>query len=286
MTGPSQPPAAFIVIGSVAWDEIIELDAPLRVGSHNGARAAGGRIGGGAANTAMALARAGDRVRLVSAVGEDGAGRALLGQLAEFHMDLTRVDRGAAETTRSLVMLDTGGERTVVNLARARVPLPADLSEMPADWLYARSADPALTPILAQRIARGGRVLAHVPPREAGCRPAQVLVGSASDLDADFIDDPFAAGRRIAGGALEWMVLTFGAQGAKAFGRGRAIEQRAQQVQAVDSTGAGDVFAAGLLHALARGRGMADALALAVHWGTLSVTYAGTLPPRAFPASA
>lgn len=273
----------FLVVGSVARDDIIELDAPLRAGSHNTGRWCGSRIGGGAANTAMALARAGESVRVISAVGTDAAGVSLGEALAAAGVDTTCLDRSAPETTRSLVLLDAGGERTVVNLARAAVPLPPRLAEQEADWLYVRSADPALTPVLAARVARGGRVLAHLPPVRDGFRPAQVLVASASDLDPAFLADPFAAACRVAGPCLKWLVVTFGADGARAYGAGTEMHRSAPRVEAVDTTGAGDVFAAGLLHTLARGSSMADALATAVAWGSASVRYAGTVPPPGFP---
>jgi ribokinase len=274
--------ADVLVVGSVAWDEVVQLDAPLRAGSHNGGRWIGPRIGGGAANSAMALARAGDRPLLVSALGCEPQGERLGRALAEMGIDCTRLDRRGPVTTRSLVLLEPGGERTIVNLARAAVPLPADLATIPAHCCYVRSADPALTPVLAQRV-RQGLVMAHVPPLQVDGRPAQVLVGSASDLDADFLRDPYAAGRRIAGDWLQWMVITYGAEGARAFGDGRQLHSAAPAVEALDGTGAGDVFAAGLAHALAQRQPMPETLALAVSWGSASVRYRGTVPPPGFP---
>lgn len=274
--------AEILIIGSVGWDEVVRLDHPLSIGSHNNGRWLNKRIGGGAANTGMALARAGDRPLLVSAVGADLDGERLGADLARVGLDITYLDRMAEETTRSLVLLDTAGERTIVNLCRASVPLPAGLADIPADCCYVRSADPALTPVLAERVRRG-LVLAHVPPVRVDFRPAQVLVGSASDLDDGFLAEPFAAGRRVAGDLLAWVVVTYGPDGARAFGDGVAIEQAAPAVHVVDSTGAGDVFAAGLAHALARGVDMSDALETAVAWGSASVQYEGTVPPPGFP---
>lgn len=275
---------SFVVLGSIAWDEVVDLDGPLRTGSHNGGRWRGGRVGGGAANTAMALARAGARVHLVSAAGPDAAGRSIIAQLEALGVDTSFVDRQADQTTRSLVLLDARGERTVVNLARAVVAVPAGIETVDASWLYVRSGDPGLAGLLARRVGRGGRVLAHVPPVQTGIRPAQVLVGSASDLDEAFLADPFAAGERIAGDVLEWMVLTDGAGGAGAYGRDDRLGQPAPDVEVVDSTGAGDVFAAGLLYALANGAAMAEALGTAVRWGSASVRYDGTVPPEGFPS--
>jgi sugar/nucleoside kinase (ribokinase family) len=79
------------------------------------------------------------------------------------------------------------------------------------------------------------------------------------------------------------MVVTYGPAGARAFGDSVVIEQIAPEVDVADSTGAGDVFAAGLAHALARGIEMVAALKTAVAWGSASVQYEGTVPPSGFP---
>ncbi len=274
--------ARILVIGSVAWDEVVRLHAPFRLGSHNVGHWFGKRIGGGAANTALALARAGDTPMVVSAVGADPDGERLGRDLARMGVNTHYLDYHAEATTRSLVLLDQAGERTIVNLARAGVPLPPDLADIEADFCYARSADPALTEVLAQRVTHGGPVLAHVPPVQGGIRPVPFLLASASDLDRDFLTDPFTAGSRIAGSALQWMVVTYGPDGARAFGAERELEQPAPPVVVKDSTGAGDVFAAGLAHALSRGMEMTDALHTAVVWGSASVQYEGTVPPVGF----
>ncbi len=272
-----------LVVGSVAWDEVIRLDAPLHPGSHCGGRRLGKRIGGGAANTALALARAGDRPMLISAVGADLEGERLGQDLARMGIDTRYLDLDAETTTRSLVMLDQTGERTIVNLSRASVAFPQDLADIEADFCYIRSADPALTQVLAQRVAQGGKVLAHVPPVLDAFRPVPYLVGSASDLDAEVLSDPFRAASRVAGAALQWMVVTYGAEGARAYSADQVLQQRAPVVEVADSTGAGDVFAAGLAHALSRGLEMAEALRTAVVWASASVQYEGTVPPAGFP---
>ncbi len=277
--------ARILVVGSVAWDEVVELEAPIRAGSHNAGHWMGKRIGGGAANTALALARGGDIPLLVSAVGADLEGERLGQDLARMGIDTTYLDRWSEETTRSLVVLDPHGERTIVNLARASVPLPENLADIEADFCYVRSADPALTQVLAERCAKGAPALAHVPPLTEGLRPVPYLVGSVSDLEADYLQDPFAAGQRIAGGALCWMIITDGERGATAYSAGRTLQQAAPSVTVKDSTGAGDVFAAGLAHSLSRGEAMEQALKTAVHWGSASVTYSGTLPPPEFPGN-
>jgi len=278
--------ARIVVVGSVGEDTVVRLDGPLRVGAHIEGRGTRARLGGGGANTAVPLVRAGHAVALVAAVGRDGAGERLVGELRAAGIDTgaVRILDGQA-TTRSVIMVDGAGERTIVNLHRTAEPEPpARLLDLAADWLYVRSRAPDLAPLLAEK-ARSCRVVAHMPPCAAGSRPAHVLLGSETDLAADVVADPRAAGRRIAGDLLEWVIVTRGARGAVAFGADRRIERPAPAVEAVDTTGAGDSFAAGLIHGLASGLDMDGALAVAVAWGSEAVRWEGSqLPAEAMAA--
>lgn len=274
--------ARIIIIGSIAEDDVVRLGEPLRAGAHIEGRESGVRLGGGGANTALPLARAGHRVALVAAVGTDAAGHRLLGGLGTAGVDTSAVVALEDQaTTRSVVLIDSAGERTIINLRRTvEMAPPHRVLEITADWLYVRNRDVGLAPLL-RRKAETCRIVAHIPPCAEGARPAHVLVGSASDLAADVLADPFAAGRRIGGDGVEWVVVTRGARGAIAYGQSGRIERAARTVTPIDTTGAGDSFAAGLIHALASGRPMEDALAVAVAWGAESVLHEGSHLPEA-----
>ncbi|MCG8510818.1 MAG: PfkB family carbohydrate kinase, partial [Rhodospirillales bacterium] len=124
---------------------------------------------------------------------------------------------------------------------------------------------------------------AHIPPLNVGSRPAQILVGSLSDLPTEAAIDPLAVGRNVAGEILEWVVLTRGHDGATAYCiDGRTANCFAEIVDTVDSTGAGDSFAAGLIHGLASGLDVPAAMEMAVRWGTESVKW----PSSGLPAEA
>src|SRR5210317_2006442 len=69
--GGGERVARIAVLGTLAVDRVVRLDAPLQVGGHQQGVAQEDRCGGGAANAAVALARAGHHVVLVSAVGDD-----------------------------------------------------------------------------------------------------------------------------------------------------------------------------------------------------------------------
>ena len=130
-----------LIIGSVAWDEVIYLPKSLQAGTHNVGRRMGVRIGGGAANTAMALASMPSlqfdshppvEPIVISAVGRDAQGKRLMDSLRELGVDVARIHRQGDRTTRSLVLLDESGERTIINLMRSMLPLP------PASRNYSR----------------------------------------------------------------------------------------------------------------------------------------------------
>jgi sugar/nucleoside kinase (ribokinase family) len=264
-----------VVVGSVAQDDVVWLQQPLRAGRHLDARRRELRLGGGGANVAIPLRHAGHRVQLVAAVGADPAAEWILAKLESAGIDTTAVARAPGESTRSLVFVDPAGERTIVNIQRCTEAQPPErLRSLAADAIYARSRDLDLAELLAER-ARDLLVVAHIPPLAAGSRPAAVLVGSESDLTPELLADPWSAGRAIAGDALRWVVLTRGPLGATAYSRDERLAEPAPTISAVDTTGAGDVFAAGLVHALVEGRAMSAALRGAVAWGAASVSCAG-----------
>jgi sugar/nucleoside kinase (ribokinase family) len=271
--------ARIVVVGSVSIDEVVALRQPLLAGMHLDGRERGRRVGGGATNTAIPLAFAGHTVTVVSSVGTDPEGSTILARLSDAGVGTSQVMRRAGPSTRSLVLLEPGGERTVVTLHRCREEgPPRRLRTLPADVIYVRSRELDLAPLLAARLD-STLVVAHVPPSGAGVRPAHVLVASAMDLSDDERLAPWETGRRAAGEALDWIVVTRGPGGAEAHAADRRLHVPARDVATDDSTGAGDVFASGLLHALAAGASMESALVTAVTWGTCAVECGG-IPPR------
>ncbi|MGE5547940.1 MAG: carbohydrate kinase family protein [Solirubrobacterales bacterium] len=269
--------ARIVVVGSVASDEVVRLAERMREGAHLNGRSAGTRLGGGGANTAVALAAAGHTVSLVTAVGDDEAGAWQLEQLAQAGVDTSAIVRVPGPSTRSIVMVDAAGERTIVNLGRAKeAEPPARLLDLAADVVYVRTRAVGLAPLMTRK-AEQALIVAHVPPLAPGVFPAHVIVGSASDLDDRALSNPLATAGAVAGTLLKWVVVTRGEKGADALGTdGQHLGVAAPRVEAVDSTGAGDAFAAGLCHALARGDSMAASLAEAVRWGAAKVARDGS----------
>jgi sugar/nucleoside kinase (ribokinase family) len=224
-------------------------------------------------------------VSLVAPVGADAVAGWLLDELRAAGIDVSAIARVPGDSTRSLVLVEPGGERTIVNLHRCReAGPPRRLAAIEKDAVYVRSRDLDVRELLAEAAARS-LVVAHVPPLAAGSRPAHVLVGSESDLPPAFLADPWARGREVAGETLRLVVITRGPRGAEAFSAADRVAVAAPAVPVVvDSTAAGDVFAAGLVHGLALGRPPRAVLETAVAWGAAAVACPGVPGPEAIRA--
>ncbi|WP_404382762.1 PfkB family carbohydrate kinase [Caenispirillum salinarum] len=269
------------VIGGLNLDEVVYLDGPLLPGGRMRARGREHRVGGGGANTAVALALAGHAVRLWGAVGDDDAGRRILAELAGHGIDASGVARRAGPTPCPLILVDEAAERTIIKVEqplsiRLDPPVAADLAGVAGMWINAFT--PALAaPMAAAVAARKTLVCAHLPPPPIDRWPAHVMV--ASGLDPR---DVLARAQALAGEALRWVVVTEGARGAVALHvGGDRVSVPAAPARAVDTTGAGDAFTAGLLHGLtARRLPMDRALSLACRFGAAAVEHAASLPPE------
>lgn len=271
--------ARIAVVGSVALDEVVRLHEPLREGRHLAGSWKGPRLGGGASCTAVPLAYAGHEVSVVGSIGLDETGDDLLTELGATGVDTSSIVRIDQPTTRSLIMVDGRGERTILNLVRTHEDEPPQrLLDLDADCVYVRSRRLDLGPLL-RRKAETTLIIGHVPPTDEGSRPAHILVMSASDVEPPLLEDPLDVGHHVAGDMLEWMIVTQGGEGVVAYSSDHVLRVPAPEVSPIDTTGAGDSFAAGLAHALVSGAGMPDALEIAVAWGAEATLWNSSVLP-------
>ncbi len=273
--------ADFVVIGALALDRPIWLNRPLSPGVRlRGSTLAGamaGRLGGGAANAGVALARAGHRVSLAAFVRQDPDGAAAIAAAQAAGLETTQVHSLAGRSKTTLILIDPAGERTILGLDLDPEAPPAldppDAGKV-IEGLFVRGGYPGCD---AWAKACRGPVVAHWPTgRFEG--PCDLLVGSADDCSDAERHDPYAAGRSRMGDRLQWFVMTCGAGDVIAYGPAHSVRVTPPQVKAVDTTGAGDVFAAGLLEAFVAGADIEAALQHACAWGATAVGEEGSAP--------
>lgn len=279
MSTPSDP--AILVIGNINADWVVRLDEAVRPGLETTGEDLGLRPGGAAANTASALVAAGNRVRLAGFIGADETGDRLLRLMAEEDLawDLCAVVRLPGTTPACLILVDPDGERVIVGLYRDR-PEPRwpaiDVGGLAC--AYAGSRWPLPAELVARLKAEKVPLVSQLRA-EATVREADVLVASEDELPARFAADPWKAAQA-EGYAPEWLVITQGSRGAWATDGKERLFCPAVPAEVVDATGAGDAFAAGLVHGLARRWPLEACLALGCDWGARAVAHEGSTFPK------
>lgn len=272
------PAPQILVFGNVNADRVVRLDARIATGLETTGEDLGLRIGGAAANTASALAVAGNHARLVGFIGSDETAAQLmkLMRAEKRDWDLTNVLRLPGATPACLILVDPGGERVIVGLYRKRPPVTwpdIDLSGVTAAYVGSRWPLPEE---LVARLKAAGIPIACQWRGPATICDAEVLVVSQEELPSGHQADPWAA-LRAEGCAPAWLVVTQGARGAWATDGATRLHCPVPQVVVVDATGAGDAFAAGLTHGLARRWPMEACLAQGCAWGARAVTCEGSI---------
>lgn len=291
-----------VCLGDVMVDVLARLPGPLAVGSDTPAPIA--LLGGGsAANTAVWLASVGVDTTLVGRVGDDELGRRAVAELAAAGVATAVGLDPVRPTGTCIVLVDADGERTMVPAAGANAglgeqPLPDGLLT-PQTHLhvsaYALFADGSRSTALhALEQARGlgcgvsVDAASSAPLRELGPERFLGWLGTGSLLLANLDEagvlsgsrDP-AVAARLLGARFGEAVVKCGPSGACWSDGTELVTVPADALEPVDSTGAGDAFAAGLLRARLAGSGTAAALAAGNALAAQALTRLGGRPGAA-----
>lgn len=267
--------------------------------------------GGAPANVAVGVARLGGDSGFIGRVGDDPFGRFMLHTLAQEQVDVNYMRLDAAQRTSTVVVdLDSHGERTFTFMVRPSADLflqPEDLPPFAAgQWLHvcsiALSAEPSRSTTFAamEAIKRAGGYVSFDPnirsdlwqdPQDLrDCLDRALALADAIKLSEEelaFISgsDDIVSGiaRLNARFQPTLLLVTQGKAGVQAALRGQVSHFPARPVVAVDTTGAGDAFVAGLLAGLAAHgipdnlAALAPDLALAQTCGALATTAKGAM---------
>jgi ribokinase len=286
-----------VVVGDVMLDVVARLSGPVAVGSDSEASVSFGG-GGSAANVAAWLAFAGASPVLVARVGDDVRGASAGAELRAGGVDARLVVDGEHPTGTCVVLVGPGGERSMLPDPGANAFLASeDLPESVLDAgghlhvtgysLVRPGPRPAALAAIARATAAGMSV--SVDPSSAALlgpgfldllEAVGLVLPNIEEAEAlTGLADPGTAARALAGRFPE-VVVKLGAEGA--LWTDGTNEERVPAVEAIvplDTTGAGDAFAAGLLAARLRGASPAEALGAGCELAARAVVTPGARPP-------
>lgn len=303
MSGPSHPARAGVVCVVGSLNEDIGLRVPALPKPGETVLSTGRRLGPGGkgANQAAAAGALGARVAMVGAVGADGAGDRSLDALTTRGVDVSRCLRRSDDRTgTAIVVVDDAGENHIVVDSGANSTLTADevaaavLDLQPAVVL-AQLEVPVEGVAAALRARPAATTILNPAPMPPDARPILGLLADVDLLVPNRTELGQLAGRPeprtaaevaacVAGlGASGDVVVTMGADGAFCFpAAGEPVWLEAETVEAVDTSGAGDVFCGALAQALAAGSPLLDAARIANRAAAASTGHPGAQVPAGF----
>jgi sulfofructose kinase len=259
---PARPRNAprILCAGSITYDHVFTVPAPLAVGQKQRATSLWDIGGGLAANAAVAISRLGGRATLLGVVGADAVGDVVVEELRAERVDVEGIRRlTTLATPESIVIVQPDGARTIVtragiDLDRVEPPtLPA--GEFNAVLVDARWPDATRAALaMAQRVQIPGVVdVDRLPDDRTLLDDASHLVFSESAMLELCATDDLADGMRsVAADTGAEVSVTLGERGVTWLDGDDLRHLDAFDVDAVDTTGAGDVFHGAFTLALAQ----------------------------------
>jgi ribokinase len=252
--------------------------------------------GGKGANQAVAAAKLGASVVMVTAVGDDMFADNTIKNLAGLGVDTTYVKRVAGKSSGvAPIMVEPSGENSILIVKGANADLsPEDVDraaealktcdlillqlEIPLETVYAAIA-------FGKR--HGIRTVLNPAPATPELDPERVrdvsfFIPNETEL-AILTGMPAGADQEIGLAALslvkkgvETVIVTLGSRGALVTSASSVLRIPPVRVEPVDTTGAGDAFVGSFARYFAGGLGLEAALGLAARYAADSVTRRGT----------
>jgi ribokinase len=258
------------VLGSVNLDLIVQLEQLPKAGETITGGTYSALPGGKGANVAVAARRLGAETEILAAVGDDDYAQQALVNLEVEGVYLDAVRKLDAHTGLAFISVAADGENQIAVASGANAAYaPEHLPKLCSDVLVTQFEIPVET-IRAALDGYEGTVIVNASPvredvADILARADVVIVNEGEASQYDLRDHKGL------------VCVTLGAHGAELRRDGNIIATaQPPAVEVVDTTGAGDAFAAGLTVGLAEGMADADALRFACAVGALTATQLGT----------
>lgn len=255
--------------------------------------------GGKGGNQAVAAARAGSQVTMITKLGDDEFGAIAVKSFkaAGINIDYTPITKEHPTGSAQIIVDDAGENMIVVTLGACGT---ITREEVFAAEEVIKKSSVVVTQLETSRDAVMAAVeLAHKYNVPAVFNPApyndnypreilpMVSYATPNETEAGFMagvvinDDESAilAASKIKGLGVKTVIITLGKRGCLIFnGTGDYTFVPAFKVEAVDTTGAGDAFNGGFAHAIEKGMDVKEAVRYASAVAAISVTRFGTAP--------
>lgn len=255
---------AIVLLGDINVDLLLEIPIYPEEGGEAIAGHQTTSLGGSATNTAITLARLGYEARLLGRIGADGWGQQSLSDLQSAGVDTRWITQDDVEPTQlNLVTVTPGGERTMFAYRGANARLGPDqvvpslfdgtsLLHLSGYALLARPQLDAALRAVAIATERNIPVTLDIPAGVVS-QIAPLVLGMLGQIDTIMLGEADIAALGAANAAallkmgVKRVALKRGVAGSSLFEANGDVHVPGFTAKPVDTTGAGDAFAAGLI---------------------------------------
>ena len=282
------------VIGSSNTDMVIKtsrLPAP-------GETILGGSFfmnpGGKGANQAVAAARLGGKVSLIAKTGDDLFGRQARQIFEEDQINTSYlITDNLHPSGIALITVDAHGENCIVVAPGSNSYLDSDDIEnarieiLTSEIVLMQLEIPIETVEYAASLAYQAGIRVILNPAPAAKIPDELMsklyMITPNETEAELIsgipvldsESAALAARSLCERGVKVVIITLGSKGALLYAEGKATIISAPQVEALDTTAAGDVFNGAIAVAVGEGMSLENAVAFACEAASISVTRMG-----------
>jgi fructokinase len=260
--------------------------------------------GGSVANTCAIAALLGARVAYLGKVADDKLGAAFSADIAAcgVHFPTAKLPAGGVTTARCLILVTPDGQRTMNTYLGACVAFgQADIDEA----LIAESAVTYMEgylfdPPAAQAAFRAAAAAAHAAGRQVAlslsdpfcvdrhraafrdlvANHVDILFANEAEITSLYEANTFDAAAAAASREVRLAALTRGEAGSVILRGDETIVVAPEPTTVVDTTGAGDAYAAGFLYGLTRDLPLAECGRIASIAAAKAISHVGARPPR------
>ncbi len=283
-----------VVLGSINMDLVIQTPHHPKIGET--IKGSGFHMipGGKGANQAVAIVRNGFFPRFIGCVGSDGFGSELFELLSNEGIDTEHVRKLDQKATGvALIIVDAQSRNTIVISPGANELISPEQVDQAADDIA--TADlficqletnfEAVEKSIAIAHKHGTKIILNpAPVRELSssllCQvdfliPNEIEASMLTGINVKDLDSAYEAGQHLIQKGVDHVLITLGKLGVVILTKNLRLHLVAHQVQAIDTTAAGDTFVGNFAVVLGQGRDIQQAVRHAQSAAALSVTKLG-----------
>lgn len=279
-----------VVVGSANMDVVFSTSRIPSPGETLLATSLARYAGGKGLNQAVAAARAGSRTSFIGALGRDESGNALFDTMTDAGINSDCVRRVPEDSGQAFIVLADSAENTIIVASGANATV-TDLTQAEREVVASSAVVlmqlelPLSVVVEAARVARdAGTVVilnaapAHSLSDDLIANLDYLMVNEHEACIVGGSDDLEEASLRLST-KVKYLVVTLGAEGSALYEDGHLVAHvPAFNVEAVDTTGAGDTYCGAFAAAIAEGRPVTAAAEFATVAAALSVQVHGAVP--------